>query len=264
MLVCIWGGSRFAWDSPQILGLVVALVAAAAALGWRERRAADPVVALDLLRLPTVAISSAAFFLTTASLFSVTVFVPLYLQAVTGATPTGAGLLLVAMMVGVTASTNFAGRRIARSGRYKRYPLVGLALMAVALTGLAALVGERSQVAIALCLGVFGLGFGMVGQVLTVIVQNGVERGRLGTAMATTTFFRALGGAVGAAVLGAVFASQGSVVEGVRLVFSIAAPLALLALALVWRLSETKLEEGAPAQDRPASAPARPAIGAAR
>ena len=122
--------------------------------------------------------------------------------------------------------------------------------------------------AIALCLGVFGLGFGMVGQVLTVIVQNGVERKRLGTAMATTTFFRALGGAVGAAVLGAVFASQGSVVEGVRLVFAIAAPLALLALALVWRLSETKLEEGAPpprkgCSDRRALR-AAPAIGAAR
>ena len=136
--------------------------------------------------------------------------------------------------------------------------------MAVALDAAGRTRRQRSQVAIALCLAVFGLGFGMVGQVLTSTVQNGVDRGRLGIAMATTTSSARLGGAVGAAVLGAVFASQGSVVEGVRLVFSIAAPLALLALALVWRLSETKLEEGAPAQDRPASAPARPAIGAAR
>jgi MFS family permease len=240
-------------------------------LVWRERRAADPVVPLDLLRLPAVAIPSAAFFLTTASLFSITVFVPLYLQAATGATPTGAGLLLVAMMVGVTASTNFAGRRIARGGRYKRYPLAGLALMAAGLIGLAALVGERSQLAAVLCLGVFGLGFGMVGQVLTVIVQNGVDRKRLGTAMATANFFRALGGAVGAAVLGAVFASQGEVVDGVRLVFAIAAPLALLALALVWRSAETKLDEAAPVrqqeqppEERPPSRPTRAAIGAAR
>ena len=275
LLICIWGGSRFAWDSVQIVGLAAALVGAIGALIWRERRAADPVVPLDLLRLPTVAISSAAFFLTTASLFAVTVFAPVFLQVATGATPTGAGLLLVAMMVGVTVSTNIAGRLISRGGRYKRFPLAGLALMAAGLAGMAALVGERSQLATVVCLGVFGLGFGMVGQVLTVIVQNGVERRRLGTAMATTNFFRALGGAVGAAVLGAVFASQGGVVPGVRLVFGIAAPLALLALALVWRLEERKLGEdvprpqgdGSPPQGRPAEPPAttsRPAIGAAR
>jgi EmrB/QacA subfamily drug resistance transporter len=272
MLICIWGGSKFAWGSAQIVALGAALLAATSALVWRERRAEDPAVPLDLLRLPTVAISSAAFFLTTASLFAVTVFAPVFLQAATGASPTEAGLLLVAMMVGVTASTNFAGRRIAAGGRYKRYPLAGLALMAAGLAAMAALVGERSQLATVLCLAVFGLGFGMVGQVLTVIVQNGVERRRLGTAMATTNFFRALGGAVGAAVLGAVFASQGGVVPGVRLVFGIAAPLALLALALVWRLEERKLGEEAPPQphgDGEASAkrpapPSRPAIGAAR
>ena len=262
MLICIWGGSKFAWDSGQIVALGAALVLAAGGLVWRERRAADPAVPLDLLRLPTVALSSAAFFLTTASLFAVTVFAPVYLQAATGASPTGAGLLLVAMMVGVTVSTNVAGRRIARGGRYKRYPLAGLALMAIGLAGMAALVGERSQLVTVLCLGVFGLGFGMVGQVLTVIVQNGVERRRLGTAMATTNFFRALGGAVGAAVLGAVFASQGGVVPGVRLVFGIAVPLALLALALVWRLEERKL--GEEVAKPPTPIPSRPAIGAAR
>lgn len=48
----------------------------------------------------------------------------------------------------------------------------------------------------------------MVGQVLVVAVQNGVDRRRLGVAMATTSFFRGLGGAVGAAVLGAVFAAR--------------------------------------------------------
>jgi len=262
MLICIWGGSKFAWDSGQIVALGAALVLAAGGLVWRERRAADPAVPLDLLQLPTVALSSAAFFLTTASLFAVTVFAPVYLQAATGASPTGAGLLLVAMMVGVTVSTNVAGRRIARGGRYKRYPLAGLALMAAGLAAMAALVGERSQLATVLCLGVFGLGFGMVGQVLTVIVQNGVERRRLGTAMATTNFFRALGGAVGAAVLGAVFASQGGVVPGVRLVFGIAVPLALLALALVWRLEERKL--GEEVAKPPTPIPSRPAIGAAR
>ncbi len=269
MLVCVWGGTTFAWSSAPILALTATLLIAAAALVRLERRAADPMVPVELLRTPTVALVSGAFFLSTASLFAITVFAPLFLQVATGASPTGAGLLLAAMMVGVVASTNFAGRRIAAGGRYKRYPLVGLALMSAGLAGLAALAGARSQVATVLMLGLFGLGFGMVGQVLTVIVQNGVERRRLGSAMATTGFFRALGGAVGAASLGAVFASQASVVEGVRLVFGVAAPLALLALALVWRIHEAELDAGEESPERASRPVARrpsrtTAVGAAR
>ena len=80
----------------------------------RERRAADPIVPFELLRTRTVAIACAALFLTTAALFAVNVFVPLYLQTTTGATPTQAGLLLVPMMLGITVSTNLAGRGISR------------------------------------------------------------------------------------------------------------------------------------------------------
>ena len=104
----------------------------------------------------------------------------------------------------------------------------------------------------------FGLGFGIVGQVLTVAVQNGVDRRRLGVAMATTNFFRGLGGAVGAAALGAVFAAQattaaaGDVADGVQVVFLVAAPIAALALATVALLREEPLHGAAPA---PSSTP---------
>ena len=190
----------------------------------------------------TVAVASAALFLATASLFAVNVFVPLFLQVATGATPTEAGLLLVPMMLGITLSTNLAGRAIARTGRFRRLPTAGLALMAGALVLLAAVVGDRSRVSTGFGLAVFGLGYGMVGQVLTVAVQNGVDRARLGVAMATTSFFRGLGGAMGAAVLGAVFAAQASsadpaaVIDGVRTVFVVAAPVAALALLITLRL----------------------------
>src|SRR5204862_6557999 len=105
-------------------------------------------------------------------------------------------------------STTLSGRSIARTGRYKRFPLAGLAGMTLGLVLLAALAGERSQVATGVGLGVFGLGFGMVTQVLIVAVHNSVDRRELGIATAVTGFFRALGGAAGAAVLGAVFAAQ--------------------------------------------------------
>src|SRR6266540_3017131 len=189
-----------------------------------------------------------ALFLGTAALFSITVFVPLFLQTTTGASPTQAGLLLVPAMLGITVSTTLSGRSIARTGRYKRFPVAGLALMTAALVLLAALAANPSRLATGIGLTVFGLGFGMVTQVLIVAVQNSVDRRELGIATATTGFFRALGGAVGAAGLGAVFAAhagsrapqgglhalgagiRGDIIDAVQAVFLIAAGLAALAL----------------------------------
>jgi EmrB/QacA subfamily drug resistance transporter len=250
MLTCIWGGQRYAWGSPEIAGLLLTTVAMTGALVLRERRAADPIVPLKLLRTRSVAVASSALFLGTAALFSITVFVPLFLQAATGATPTEAGLLLAPAMLGITVSTALSGRAIARTGRYKRFPVAGLALITASLVLLAALAADESRWATGAGLVVFGLGFGMVTQVLVVAVQNSVDRRELGVATATTGFFRALGGAVGAAVLGAVFAAQAGahassaadVVDGVQAVFLVAAPLAALALLVVLRLPEQPLQ----------------------
>jgi EmrB/QacA subfamily drug resistance transporter len=252
MLICVWGGRRYPWGSPETLALAGLTAAPAVALVLCERRAADPIVPFELIRTRTVAIAVTALFLTTAALFAVNVFVPLYLQTTTGATPTEAGLLLVPMMLGITVSTNLAGRSIARTGRYKRYPVAGAALMTIALTELAAVAASPSRLTIGIGLAVFGLGFGMIGQVLTVAVQNAVDRSRLGVAMAATSFSRGLGGAVGAALLGAVFASRvagstspavtrADVIDGVQTVFIAAAPLAAVALVAVLLLQELPL-----------------------
>src|SRR5437763_1168739 len=102
MFTCIWGGDRYAWASVQIIGLIAATLLLSLALVVRERRAADPIVPVELLGTRVVAIASAVLFFTTASLFAITVFIPLFLQTTTGATPTQAGLLLAPMMLGVT------------------------------------------------------------------------------------------------------------------------------------------------------------------
>jgi EmrB/QacA subfamily drug resistance transporter len=259
MLACIWGGQRYAWASPVILALIGAAVLSAGALVHRERRVPDPVVPLELLRTRTVAVASIVLFLATAALFAVNVFVPLFLQTTTRASPTQAGLLLVPMMLGITLSTTLAGRSIERTGRYKRFPVAGLALMTVALALLAVVVRQPSRTTVGVALALFGVGFGMVGQVLILSVQNSVERRQLGVAMASTSFFRALGGAVGAAVLGAVFAARAGstggsgalsglpsgtraqIVDAVQTVFLIAAPLALVGLVVVLLLPEQPL-----------------------
>src|SRR5436190_3779321 len=137
MLACIWGGERYPWSSPQILGLIAATVGLSAALLARERRAVEPIIPFHLLRTRAVAVASAALFLGTAALFAVTVFVPLFLQTTTGASPTESGLLLVPAMLGITVSTVASGRIISRTGRYKVFPLAGLGLMSAALVLLA-------------------------------------------------------------------------------------------------------------------------------
>jgi EmrB/QacA subfamily drug resistance transporter len=257
MLICIWGGQRYAWGSAEVIGLLAALAISAIALVARTRRAADPIVPLTLLRSPVVALSSIALFLVTATMFSITVFVPLFLQTTTGATPTQAGLLLIPMLVGITLSTSLAGRVIERTGRYKLFPLTGLAMISAAMVALAVVAQHPSRVSTGLALALFGLGFGMVGQVLIIAVQNGVDRRELGVAMAVTSFFRALGGAVGAAVLGAIFATRlgtvgsetiavgragrADVIDGVHTVFLVTAPFALLALLAVIGIKEVPL-----------------------
>jgi EmrB/QacA subfamily drug resistance transporter len=280
MLTCVWGGGRYAWGSAPILALIATAVVLAGALVVRERRAADPIVPLHLLRTRAVAVASVALFLATAALFAITVFVPLFLQTTTGASPTQAGLLLVPMMAGIALSTNLSGRSIVRTGRYKRFPIAGLGLMTAALVLLAVFAGSPSRTATGVALAVFGLGFGMVGRVLVVAVQNSVERRELGVATATTSFFRALGGAVGAAVLGAVFAARAGggpsqagvhalgaagradIIAAVQTVFVVAAPLAAIALIAVLRLPELPLKTGgggaparAPAGTSPREAP---------
>jgi EmrB/QacA subfamily drug resistance transporter len=259
MLTCVWAGDRYAWDSTQILALIAATLVVGTALVVRERRAADPIVPINMIRTPTVAVASVALFLAIATMFAITVFVPLFLQTTTGASPTQAGLLLIPMMLGITLSTTLSGRIITRTGRYKRFPIAGLALMTAALVLLAAFADEPSRTTTGIGIAVFGLGFGMVTQVLIVAVQNSVDRRELGVATATTGFFRALGGAVGAAVLGAVFASRsgthasagvhalntearGDIIDAVQTVFLVAAPLAALALVAVLRLPELPLQ----------------------
>jgi predicted MFS family arabinose efflux permease len=241
----------------------------------RTRRVDDPIVPLSVIGNRPVALASAALFLVTATMFSITVFVPVFLQTTTGASPTQAGLLLIPMMAGITLSTNVAGRLIQRTGRYKIFPLVGLALIFVALLALAALVEHPSRITTGIALTLFGLGFGMVGQVLIIAVQNSVQGRELGLAMAVTGFFRALGGAVGAAVLGAVFASQVGhtgtgtlalahagrldVISGVHTVFLVTAPVALVALVAVLALKEVPLR--GPSGPGPSAQPQRQGTG---
>jgi EmrB/QacA subfamily drug resistance transporter len=208
LLLTTWGGRQYAWDSAAILGLGAAAAVLLGAFVAQERRAPEPILPLRLFRDPVFDIVSATLFLTTLAFFAAIVFIPVFLQTVTRASATGSGLLLLPLLLAATLSTALSGRVISRTGRYKVFPVTGLALMAGGLLLLSRMNAGTSQAAASLLLVVFGLGFGMVSQVLTVAIQNAVDRRDLGIATASANLFRSLGGSVGVAVFGAIFAAR--------------------------------------------------------
>ena len=208
LLVTTWGGRDYAWDSAEIVGLAVAAVAMLVAFVAQERRAPEPILPLRLFRDPVFDVVSAVLFLTTCAFFAAIVFTPLYLQVVTGASATDSGLLLLPMLLAGTASTAISGRLISRTGRYKRFPVAGLLIMAAGLFLLSRMGTTTPRAATALYMVVFGLGFGLVSQVLTVAIQNAVDRRDIGIATGSANLFRALGGSVGVALFGAIFAAR--------------------------------------------------------
>jgi EmrB/QacA subfamily drug resistance transporter len=208
LLLTTWGGRQLAWASIEIAGLGAGAVILLAAFVVQERRAAEPILPPRLLRDPVFDVVALVLLLTTCAFFAAIVFVPLFLQIVSGASATESGLLLLPLLLAAAASTAASGRLISRTGRYKVFPIAGLALMVLGLLLLSRLDGGSSRATVGAFLAVFGLGFGMVSQVLTVAVQNAAPRRDIGIATASANLFRALGGSVGVAAFGAVFAAR--------------------------------------------------------
>jgi EmrB/QacA subfamily drug resistance transporter len=248
LLVTTWGGREYAWASPEIIGLAVAAVVLLLGFVAQERRTAEPILPLRLFREPVFDVVAATLFLTTCAFFAAIVFLPLFLQRVTGASAVGSGLLLLPLLLAGTLSTAVIGRVVTRTGRYKVFPAVGLGLMAIGLLLLSRLDATASHLTVALSMVVFGLGFGMVSQLLVLAIQNAVDRRDIGIATASANLFRSLGGSVGAALFGAIFASRVSagsgpaaIADALDTVFLAAAPVAALGLVVVLFLKEKPL-----------------------
>jgi EmrB/QacA subfamily drug resistance transporter len=251
LLALVWGGNANPWSSPVIALLLASTVVLSVAFVVRERSAREPILPLPLLRNPILAISSGTLFCSTCAFFGAVVFLPLFVQLVRGETATSSGLLLLPMMLGATVSAASSGRVISWSGRYKWFPIVGLALMAVTLFSFARMSATTAPLTTGLLMALFGLGFGMVGEVLILAVQNAVDQRELGTATGAANLFRALGGAVGVAVYGAIFTAQGGgrtevTADALAPVFMTAALMAAAGFLVVLFLEERPLRQQAP------------------
>ncbi len=207
MLVTTWGGSVLAWASPTLLLMVGGALVLLVAFGWWERRAPDPVMPLRLFANRTFVTGNAVCFLVSMAMLGTVTFLPLYLRLVHGVSASQAGLLLVPLTLGMVLGSFVSGRRMAATGRYKWFPVVGVAAAGLGLTALATVGGALGPAVQIPLMAITGLGFGTTFPVITVSVQNAVAPRDLGTATSAVTFFRSMGGAFGVAALGAVLAA---------------------------------------------------------
>jgi EmrB/QacA subfamily drug resistance transporter len=202
------GGTTYGWGSAPILLMMVAGVVLLALFPVVEARAAEPILPLELFRNRTFVLTSAIGFIVGLALFGSITYLPLYLQIVKGGSPTQSGLQLTPLMGGLLVTSIMSGAVITRTGRYRRFPIAGTAVMTVAVLLLAQLgVSSPTWVASAYMV-LLGLGLGMVMQVLVLAVQNAVDYRFLGVATAGSTLFRQVGGSIGVAAFGAIFANR--------------------------------------------------------
>jgi EmrB/QacA subfamily drug resistance transporter len=194
--------------SPPMLALIGLAVITLVAFILVERRAREPVLPLRLFANRTFALTSAVGLIVGFALFGSVTYLPLFLQVVKGASPTGSGMQMLPMMGGMLLTSIASGQLISRTGRYKFFPIVGTLVMAGGLYLLSRMTEDTTTLGASLTMLVLGLGLGMVMQVLVIAVQNAVDYADLGVATSGATLFRLVGGSLGTAVLGAIFAAR--------------------------------------------------------
>jgi EmrB/QacA subfamily drug resistance transporter len=293
VLLTTWGGIQYPWRSAPIIGLGALAVVGMAAFLMIEARAAEAVLPLHVFRNRNFSLASGMSFLAGMAMLGAMTFLPLYQQTVQHLSAVGSGLMLLPMMVGATVTSLAGGQIMTRTGRYKALPIVGSVAMTAALYLLTGLGVSTSLVTAGLFYAVLGVGMGCLMQTTSVIVQNSVGPRDMGVASSARMFFQQIGGSMGVALFGAVFARRLTDVMSARLpgvhlntsggsfdprtvnrlpapirhdvfyaiahavqgVFFWAAPAAIVLFVLACLIKEVPLRGSAPAAEAPASEP---------
>jgi len=283
LLVSVWGGNEYAWGSAPIVGLAAAGLVLLVAFLAQERRAAEPILPLRLFRVRTVAVGFTVTALTGGAMFGAVVFLPLFLQVVSGVSATNSGLLLSPLMLSLTVVSIVSGRLISRTGRYRWLAIGGVAILLASMLLLSTIGAGTSHYTVGAFMVLVGAGMGMHMPVLNLSTQNAVPFADLGTATSAVTFSRSLGGAVGVAAFGSVMNARlqdnlaelglrvstnsdrlasgpeqirslseplrsgvvGALADAIASVYLVAVPIVVVALLVCWLLPELPLRQTA-------------------
>lgn len=204
-----WTGNRgYDWSDPGLLALVIGTLVSIGAFIMVELRAEEPLLPLRLFKNPTFTIATAIGLILGMGMFAALAFLPTFLQMSTGAGVTESGFLLLPMMVGVMLTAIGSGLAITKTGRYKIFPVVGLAITTGGVAWLTQITGDMSMWLFGAMIFVLGAGMGLVMQTIVLAVQNSVDPHEIGTATSTNNFFREIGAAVGTALFSTMFTTK--------------------------------------------------------
>jgi EmrB/QacA subfamily drug resistance transporter len=196
------------WTDTSVGGFIAIALALSAVFLVIESRAKQPIVPLDLWRNRTYSMSLLATFFVSFGFFGAVIFLPRWFQVVRAESATASGYLMFPLLIGLIGSSIISGQIVARTGRYKPVLLVGIALMAVGITLMTQLRANTDFPPLWAWMFVTGVGIGPTLAVFTIAVQNAVPFQKLGVATSNLTFFRQIGGSVGLAIAGTVFATS--------------------------------------------------------
>ncbi|MDF3292540.1 DHA2 family efflux MFS transporter permease subunit [Streptomyces sp. RB6PN23] len=224
VLLTSWGGTRYAWRSDVIVGLAAGALVAGVGFLVVERFAVDPIIPLRLFRDRVFTVSGLVGAAVGVALFGAATYLPTFLQMVDGASATRSGLLTLPMTGGVVVASIVSGQLISRTDHYKAYPILGCACASVGTWLLSRLDGSTPRTVYSGWLALLGVGIGLCLPVLVLAVQNTVRPTDLGTATSANNYFRQIGGSLGAAVFGTLFAHRLTARLAVRLPHSARLP----------------------------------------
>ena len=208
LLVTTMGGDEVPWASPEIEGLTAAAFVLFALAVVQERSASEPILPPRLFTVRSFVVGNMINMLASLIMFGAIVLIPLFLQMVFQLQAANSGLVLIPLTCVMSLAAIATGRRVARTGRYKIYPAAGMAVSAVALAMLSMVSAATPLFYAAAVIAACGGGIGLVGPVMMVVIQNDVDYRDIGTATASISFFRSLGGSFGVALFTAVLIAR--------------------------------------------------------
>lgn len=258
----------------SLLGLALVV-----AFTWWERKASEPILPLRLFRNSVFRISSALSLITGAVMFGAIIFLPQYLQTVRGVSPTLSGLRLLPLLTGLLITSIGSGQLISRRGRYKKYVVAGTGIMVVGIALLTRITVTTGGWTLAGMIFIVGIGLGLFMQTLVLATQNSIAQSDMGVGTSAVTFFRTLGGAIGASGLGAILIAQQrstaapdiaryglrgglqhAFTHGMDQAYLWALPIAVLAFGLSFLLKEMQLRNRLGSATAPASPEDEPGV----
>jgi EmrB/QacA subfamily drug resistance transporter len=251
VLLATLGGREIPWASLRAAAAGAGLLLVAPLFVRRERRAPEPVLPLRLFANPVLRVAVSVNFTSGLLLWCGIFFVPQFVQQVREVSPTRSGLVLMPLMFGAALGTLVTGRLVARTGRYRMWPITGGVLMTSAMLLLTSLDQRSSIATAALSAVLLGTGAGFVMQPSLLAAQNGAEPRELGTATSTALLFRTLGNTIGIPIFGGILNAglhgtelgPADVASALRPVFAVAVIVGIASTVVAWRLPERPLRE---------------------